>query len=63
MITASILATTLIVLFVGGVFVFIGYKVPAPFGVICQAIGGIIIILAVLDFLLALLNHAPIFSI
>jgi hypothetical protein len=62
MITASLLATTLILLFVGGIFIFIATKVPAPFGMFCQIIGWIIVALAVLDFLLSLLGHAPVFA-
>jgi hypothetical protein len=63
MITASLLASTLILLFIGGVFVFVATKVPNPFNLFCQIVGWIIVAFAVLDFLLALLGHAPVLSI
>ena len=62
MITSALLANLLILCVVGGVFVYVASLIPNPFDIICRFIGWIIIIGAFLNFLLALLGHAPLIS-
>ncbi len=62
MITSS-LASFLVLAAIGGIIVFASSKVPNPFNLILSFVGWVLIIIAVLNFVLALLGHGPVVSV